>query len=81
MSVMSLTECFVYMAIFSDPDECISSPCMNGGSCWDGVNGYMCHCLPGYTNTHCGTGMCPHQVTHYLPVHGHVVIGFCFIHS
>ena len=35
-------------------DECASSPCQNGGKCVDGINGYVCNCLPGYEQRHCG---------------------------
>ena len=35
-------------------DECISTPCQNGGRCLDGVNGYVCDCAPGYEQRHCG---------------------------
>ena len=30
-------------------DECESSPCQNGGSCYDGENSYTCICIPGFT--------------------------------
>ena len=35
------------------PDECLSSPCLNGGLCVDGDNGYTCNCQPGYEGLHC----------------------------
>jgi surface protein len=37
----------------SDVNECSSSPCGNGGTCSDGVNGYTCVCAPGFTGTQC----------------------------
>ena len=41
----------------TDIDECLSSPCQNGGTCTDDVNGYTCACDAGYTGTNCETGM------------------------
>lgn len=32
----------------SDVDECASNPCKNGGTCEDGVNQFICRCLPGF---------------------------------
>ena len=37
-------------------NECISSPCVNGGSCRDEINQFSCHCLAGYTGIQCQTG-------------------------
>ncbi len=39
-----------------DVNECGSSPCSNGATCKDLVNGYNCSCAPGYDGTHCKTG-------------------------
>jgi hypothetical protein len=41
----------------TDIDECLSSPCQNGGTCTDDVNGYTCACDAGYTGTNCETGI------------------------
>ncbi|CAH1782710.1 unnamed protein product [Owenia fusiformis] len=41
------------MYFLADIDECASSPCLNGGTCVDGVNGYTCGCIPGYEGLHC----------------------------
>ena len=34
-------------------DECLSTPCQNGGSCKDDVDGYSCNCLKGFTGFEC----------------------------
>ena len=40
----------------SDIDECASSPCQNGGSCTDIINGHTCNCVDGYDGTNCENG-------------------------
>ena len=40
-----------------DINECSSSPCLNGGTCTDGVNSYSCKCVAGYTGKDCETGI------------------------
>ncbi len=44
------------IAFFASSDimECDSNPCQNGGQCFDGVNGYLCVCRPGWTGPNCG---------------------------
>ena len=42
-----------YAIDVSDPDDCKTNPCMNGGTCIDGVNRYTCKCVPGYTGRNC----------------------------
>lgn len=44
---------------FTNIDECESQPCQNGGRCQDLVNGFLCHCLPGYSGN-LGRGGCNH---------------------
>ncbi|CAH1269015.1 NOTCH2 [Branchiostoma lanceolatum] len=46
----SSTECF-------NVDECLSSPCVNNGTCLDRINGYMCQCPVGF-----GGGLCEQNV-------------------
>jgi hypothetical protein len=41
----------------TDIDECVSSPCLNGGTCNDMVNGYACVCAAGFTGTTCETNV------------------------
>ncbi|KAK3739922.1 hypothetical protein QZH41_004933 [Actinostola sp. cb2023] len=36
-----------------DINECVSSPCANGGSCKDQVNGYKCACVTGFEGKNC----------------------------
>ena len=42
-----------------DIDECATEPCLNGGSCVDGVNGFSCECAEGYFGFDCATAMNP----------------------
>ena len=42
---------------FSDIDECASDPCLNGGTCSDLVNSFVCNCPPGYSGVLCDVGM------------------------
>ena len=41
----------------ADVDECVSSPCQNGGNCSDHLNGYTCHCVDGYDGANCKSSM------------------------
>ncbi|XP_072032704.1 uncharacterized protein [Amphiura filiformis] len=41
------TTCYI------DIPECSSSPCLNGGTCWDGLNSYFCQCASGYAGSRC----------------------------
>ena len=43
------------LATFSDINECESSPCANGATCMDKVNGYNCTCLDGFEGDNCQT--------------------------
>ena len=46
----------IWFVCLIDIDECSSNPCLNGGSCTDQVNGYVCSCPPTYTGAQCQTG-------------------------
>lgn len=39
-----------------DIDECISSPCQNGGSCQGLTAAYKCNCDHGFTGLNCEIG-------------------------
>lgn len=44
--------------LFSDIDDCSSSPCQNGGSCMNEQGpGYTCSCVEGYSGRKCDKGM------------------------
>ena len=45
-----------YSKHIADIDECDSSPCQNGGSCTDIVNGHTCNCVAGYDGANCENG-------------------------
>ncbi|KAL3873053.1 hypothetical protein ACJMK2_036214 [Sinanodonta woodiana] len=42
----------IYLLIL-DINECVSEPCLYGGTCIDRVNGYQCVCPAGRQGTHC----------------------------
>ena len=67
------------LLIFTDINECSSSPCKNNGTCEDQVNGYICLCADGYYGTQCETdindcdpnpclhgGICRDRVNDYM---------------
>ena len=41
---------------FADIDDCSPDPCLNGGTCRDGVNSFTCTCALGYNGITCSTG-------------------------
>ncbi|KAL9980337.1 hypothetical protein ACROYT_G008909 [Oculina patagonica] len=60
-------------------NECASNPCLNGGTCVDQVNGYVCNCQPGYGGVHCQTNInecssnpCLNEATCVDQVNGYV---------
>ncbi len=42
---------FRYTRVF--PDDCASSPCQHGGSCWDRIGDFHCTCPVGYEGKMC----------------------------
>ena len=45
-----------YLLLLTEIDECVSTPCQNGGTCLDLVDFYNCTCLAGYNGTNCEIG-------------------------
>lgn len=41
----------------ADIDDCLSSPCQNGGTCIDEINSFVCLCLPSYGGSLCEKGV------------------------
>ena len=46
----------VVTVLFTEINECESSPCQHNGTCIDEVNRYSCVCIPGYTGVNCEKG-------------------------
>jgi len=40
-----------------DVDDCDVQPCLNGATCFDEVDNFMCQCTPGYNGTVCDIGI------------------------
>ena len=38
-------------------DDCSSSPCLNGGTCENTTDSYLCLCHPGFTGNKCETNI------------------------
>ena len=37
-------------------DDCAAEPCLNGATCTDLTNAYVCQCAAGYSGANCETG-------------------------
>ena len=42
-----------HVSFSSDTDDCYPNPCLNNGTCTDGVNDYNCTCVPGFVGKNC----------------------------
>jgi hypothetical protein len=56
LSLHSLSLTFPFVVLCLACAECASSPCLNGGTCVDAVNGYSCLCGQYFTGTYCAIG-------------------------
>ena len=62
-----------------DFDECLSCPCINGGTCENCFNGFKCHCPSASTGVTCETGQncCSrHLYFIYLFIHSFICVSF-----
>jgi len=46
----------LFLNSLPDADDCLSSPCQNGGKCDDLIGHYFCTCPPAFTGYECQTG-------------------------
>ncbi|OCT92534.1 hypothetical protein XELAEV_18015590mg [Xenopus laevis] len=46
-----------YWKVYTDGDQCLSNPCINGGTCFDQHQSYICTCAMGYEGRHCETNL------------------------
>ena len=51
--ISSLMNCIFVFSCEININECSSNPCLNNGTCLDGVNGYKCNCPGAFNGTHC----------------------------
>ena len=51
--------------VFLDIDECLSKPCLNGGTCHNEVASYSCKCPRGFAGTNCETSKLPYHIALY----------------
>ncbi|XP_072021346.1 uncharacterized protein [Amphiura filiformis] len=47
----------IRMCLTQDANDCGLSPCLNGGSCTDGLDTYTCACATGFEGTNCETNV------------------------
>ena len=52
----------IFIPVHTDIDDCSSLPCLNGGTCVDQVNRYMCECTLSFSGVYCEIGAYSHMV-------------------
>lgn len=45
-----------FCAFSPDIDDCVGTPCSNGGTCVDGIQDFSCTCATGFTGEFCDDG-------------------------
>ncbi len=50
------TSYFVFSFLSTDIDECSPNPCLNDGTCVDGINEFTCQCANGWEGKQCDIG-------------------------
>ena len=53
MSLISKPDSILFFYYFSDINDCLSNPCLNGANCVDLKDNFKCQCKPGYWGHHC----------------------------
>ena len=56
VALFPILNLWLKIAVFFVVDECASTPCVNGGSCVDGINQYTCTCASGWEGILCDVG-------------------------
>lgn len=65
----------------SDVNDCVGSPCRNGGTCIDGVNSFQCFCPDGWEGKLCDLSACKlhhHHPSQLSPPTPFVSCSLCF---
>ena len=58
---------FKSLSLLVDTDDCYPNPCLNGGTCIDGVNDYNCLCAPLFVGKSCSS--CKSDQTKSFNIH------------
>ena len=60
-----------YDNLFSDIDECHSSPCLNGAICYDRFGKFICSCSRGFDGINCEIGKLHYT---FVSIHGPLIM-------
>ncbi|CAH3196942.1 unnamed protein product, partial [Porites evermanni] len=60
ISVSGTASLLTQAIALSNTNDCYPNPCLNNGTCTDGLNNYTCTCVPGFVGKNCSnnTGNC-----------------------